>query len=176
MDHTEIIQQHIVTRRSIRRYTNREIEDSVVKQIIKNGMYAPSAVNKQPWHYIIFKEQQTKMAICEVHPNASMLKTANKAILVCGDTDLAHAPGYLACDCSAATQNMLLSAHAYGLGGVWIGIYPREERMKALKGIFNLPEHIIPFSIIALGYPAEKKDIPDRFKEERIHYETWEKR
>jgi len=102
-----------------------------------------------------------------------MLNEANVAILVCGDYELVHAPGYLPLDCSAATQNILLAAHSLGLGAVWIGIHPREDRINCLKEIFKLPESIHPFSIISIGYPAEKKMIPKRFDTKRIHYDSW---
>ena len=173
MNQKEIIINNIISRRSIRKYTEQVVSEENVNTIIKAGMYAPSAVNKQPWHFVVFKEQKTFEQITSLHPNGQMLAKASKAILVCGDKNLAHAEGYIPCDCSAATQNMLLTAHALGLGAVWIGIYPRDARIEGLKKIFNLPEHIIPFSIISLGYPNETKDTPDRFKPDRIHYERW---
>ena len=145
----------------------------MIEEIIKSGMYAPSAVNKQPWHFLVFNDLAIIDQIALLHPNAQMIKQAAKAILICGDEKLAHAPGYLACDCSAATQNMLLTAHALGLGAVWVGIYPREERMKGIARIFNLLEGIVPFSIISLGYPDEVKEVPNRYKADRIHYENW---
>jgi nitroreductase len=163
----------IFTRRSIRRYSDKEIEKEIVDKIIRAGMYAPSAVNKQPWHFIIFDKTETRNAIMDVHRSSLMLKEAKKAILVCFDVNLQHDDGYGLCDCSAATQNMLLAAHALGIGSCWIGIYPREARMEALKQIFNLPENVEPFAIISLGYPAETKETPDRIKPDRIHTETW---
>ena len=126
-------------------------------------MYAPSAVNKQPWHFIVFRDKETIKKIVEVHPNASMLSRASAAILVCWDETLQHDAGYGPVDCSAATQNILLAAHNLGLGSVWAGVYPRQQRMEDLAKIFNLPSHIKAFSIISLGFPAEKKPMPDRF-------------
>jgi len=163
----------LITRRSIRKYQNIDVDDEKIKKIIKAGMYAPSAVNKQPWHFIVFKNQETKNKIAEVHPNGGMIKEAAAGILICYDENLQHDQGYGPIDCAAATQNMLLAAHDLGLGAVWIGIYPRQNRINAMKEIFNLPENIHAFSIVAIGYPAENKETPDRFKIDRIHYEKW---
>jgi nitroreductase len=163
----------IYTRRSIRRYSEKKIDAEIVDKILMAAMYAPSAVNKQPWHFIIFEKPGTCRAIMEIHKSSQMLGEAQKAILVCFDSRLQHDEGYGVIDCSAATQNILLAAHALGLGACWIGICPRQNRMDALRKIFNLPENIIPFSVVSLGYPAEVKNQPQRFRKERIHYETW---
>lgn len=163
----------IFTRRSIRRYSDKEIKNEIVDKIIHAGMYAPSAVNKQPWHFIVFEKAETKNAIMDVHRSSLMLAEAKKAILVCYDENLQHDEGYGLLDCSASTQNMLLTAHALGIGSCWIGIYPREKRMEGLREIFKLPGNIIPFAVISLGYPAETKETPDRIKPERIHFESW---
>jgi nitroreductase len=163
----------ILTRRSIRRYTTEKINQEIVNKIIKAGMYAPSAVNKQPWHFIVFEKPETKQAIVDVHKNASMLLGADKAILICYDEDLQHDHGYGPVDCSAATENMLLAAHSLGIGACWIGIYPRHNRIEALHSIFGLPKNVIPFAVISLGYPSEKKEMPDRYKPDRIHNEQW---
>ena len=109
----------------------------------------------------------------KVHPYASMLPSAAAAIVVCGDENLANTPAYWPVDCAAATQNILLAAHGLGLGGVWLGVYPRSERISALEKLIELPPHIHPFSIVSLGYPAEKRTVPERFKPERIHYDHW---
>lgn len=163
----------ILSRRSIRRYSGKKIEKKIVDKIIHAGMYAPSAVNKQPWHFIVFEDKESCRAIAEVHPNAAMLNSAALGVLVCFDEKLQHDEGYGTLDCSAATQNMLLAAHDMGLGACWIGIYPRENRMQSLQRIFNLPDHIKAFSIVSLGYSDEDKPIPERFKPERIHLEKW---
>jgi len=163
----------IINRRSIRKYTGKAISDEILMDLLKAGMYAPSASNKQPWHFIIVKNKEMLLRISEVHPYASMLKEAAAAIVVCGDDRLSNTPAYWPVDCAAATQNILLAAHSFDLGGVWLGVYPREERNKVIGELFDLPVNIKVFSIISLGYPAEKKPLPDRFKKERIHFEGW---
>jgi len=118
----------IFTRRSIRKYTNQTITDEQIELLIKAGMYAPSASNQQPWHFIVINKREILNKIRDVHPYAKMLSEAQLAILVCGDHDLELSKGYWVVDCSAATQNILLAAHGMGLGAVWLGVHPREER------------------------------------------------
>jgi len=163
----------IFTRRSIRKYTNEKINEDSISFLLEAGMYAPSAVNKQPWHFIVFRDREKMKAIIEVHPNSYMLADCDTAILVCWDELAQHDAGYGPVDCAAATQNILLAAHGTGLGAVWVGIYPREARMQALHKLFELPDNIRPFSVISLGHPDEKKEKPFRFNKEKIHYEKW---
>ncbi len=163
----------IRTRRSIRLFKKEPIPSDELRVILEAGMYAPSARNQQPWHFIVINKQTIKEAIMKVHPYASMLAGAPLAILVCGDTNLEKSEGYWSIDCSAATQNMLLAAHAAGVGSVWLGVHPRKERKDAIRKICHLPGNIEPFALIALGYPDEKKETPDRYKQERIHFNVW---
>ena len=163
----------LMTRRSIRAYTADKIEYHVVEDIIKAGMYAPSAVNCQPWHFMIIDDREIFQKIMDIHPYSSMLKGAQYAILVMGDEKLQHGPGYWVVDCAAVTQNILLAAHSKGIGSVWVGLHPREQRKEGIKKLFDLPDHIHPFSIISLGYPDEEKEQPDRFRKDRIHYNQW---
>ena len=163
----------IFTRRSIRKYTKEEISSEHIEVILKAGMYAPSASNQQPWHFIVISDRKLLDTIKDVHPYAKMLVEAQLAILVCGDINLELSKDYWVVDCSASTQNMLLAAHGLGLGAVWLGIHPREERKNEIRKIFNLPENIQPASLISIGYPDENKEMPDRYKPERIHYNAW---
>ncbi|NOY37216.1 MAG: nitroreductase family protein [Chlorobi bacterium] len=167
------ILEGILTRRSIRRYTCERVPDEMIMHILEAGMYAPSAVNRQPWHFIVIRSKETFRQIMKIHPYAGMLESADVAFLVCGDTKLEHGPGYWVVDCSAATQNMLLAIHGLGLGGVWVGIHPREQRKEAMRQIFGLPENIQPAALIACGRPAESKPHPQRFRKEKIHWEIW---
>jgi nitroreductase len=163
----------IITRRSIRKYSDRTVDKAVINELIKYGMYAPSACNKQPWCFLVIDDRKVLNDITAFHPYAQMLKKAVCAILVCGDEVKAHDKSYWPVDCSAATQNILLAAHAKGIGACWIGIYPRQERIAAMKKLVNLPEHIHAFSLISLGYPAETPVASDRFDESRIHWNSW---
>lgn len=167
------ILEAILNRRSIRKYSGEEVADNEVETLLKAAMYAPSAVNKQPWHFIVFRNRETINEIVAIHPNASMLREASVAILVCWDEQLQHDTGYGPVDCAAATQNILLAAHGLGLGAVWVGVYPRVHRIEALHRIFELPGHIKPFSVISIGHPAERKPFPERYDRKKIHIEKW---
>ena len=163
----------ILSRRSIRRYTDQHVSEEMVDTMLKSAMYAPSAVNKQPWHFIVVRDKKKFEDIIDVHPNSKMLMDADMAIVVCIDTVQQHDDGYGIQDCSAATQNILLTAHELGLGAVWLGIFPREKRMEAVKRIFQLPSHIQPFAMISIGFPDETKTAFNRFDKTKIHYESW---
>ncbi len=164
----------IFTRRSIRKFKPVAVDPQKLELLLKSAMYAPSARNEQPWHFIIIDDPEVKNKVMNAHPYAKMLSQAPVAILVCGDKNLEISPGYWPVDCSAATQNILLAAHATGLGAVWLGVHPRTERKKAIREIFNLPQHIEPFSVVAIGVPDEQKEQPERFRPERIRKNRWD--
>jgi len=161
------------TRRSIRKYNECEISEETINKIIEAGMEAPSAINEQPWHFIVITDKEILNKMPEIHPHALMAKQATIGILICGDLSLEKAEGFWVQDCSAATQNILLAVHALGLGAVWTGVYPRKERVNGFKEFFKLPENIIPFAFIPVGFPAEKSFKAERFKKSRIHYNNW---
>jgi len=166
----------LFTRRSIRKYQkDKPIGDDLVKFILDAAMCAPSARNKQPWHFLVTRSREKLDKLSELHPYGKMLKDATMAIMVCGDTKLEERESANALNGAAATQNLLLAAHAAGLGAVWLGMYPRKERTEAMREVFGYPENIIPVSLISLGYPAEEKPRNNNFKPERIHLEEWGK-
>jgi len=163
----------ILTRRSVRKYTDKELSDERIKELIDAAVSAPSAGNQQLWRFIIIDDLEKISKIQSFHPNAKFLHEAKKVILICGDLSLEKFKNYWVLDCSAATQNMLLAARALGLGSCWLGVYPREDRIENLKKLFDLPESVIPFSLVALGYTSEKQEKVDRYKEENVHYNKW---
>ncbi len=163
----------ILTRRSIRKYTNDKIEKTVIDKLVKAGMYAPSAMNYRPWHFIVIDKRELLDELFKINTHAEMLKEAQAAIMVCGDHNFEGNEGLLIQNCSAATQNILLQAHAEGLGAVWVGIYPFEGLIKGVKNLFDLPKNILPVSVVALGYPAEKPAIEERFEENKLHQNGW---
>jgi len=163
----------ILTRRSIRKYTGDPVPEELLRSVIEASMYAPSAGNEQPWHFVVIDDRALLDRIPSFHPHSLMLREANVAVLVCGDLDLEKHAGYWVQDCAAATLNLLLAAHAKGLAGVWVGVHPREDRVEGFRKLLNIPERVIPFSLIPLGYPAEQKQMPQRFNRERMHRNGW---
>ncbi|MDQ7784453.1 MAG: nitroreductase family protein [Desulfomonilaceae bacterium] len=164
--------QAILTRRSIRKYTSEPVSDEQVTELLKAAMSAPTAGN-QPWHFVVVRDRAALDSITRFHPHAEMLKQASVAISISGDPTVETLKGRWLLDCAAATENILIAANALDLGACWVGIYPVEERIKALRNLLGIPEHVIPLSMVSLGHPGEKKDPPDRFRPERIHYDTW---
>ncbi len=167
----------IYTRRSVRSYADKEIPEEDILKILKAAMLAPSAGNEQPWHFIVVRSREKLRKLAEAHPYGKMVARAAAAIIVCCDPKLSKYPYPMwVQDCSAATQNILLAARALGIGSVWIGVYPVEDRMEAIRNVLGIPRDVIVFSLVPLGYPHSENDFyeaPDRFKEERIHYDGW---
>lgn len=163
----------ILSRRSIRKYTAEPVPKEVIQELLEAAMSAPSASNQQPWHFLVIDDRKTLDQIPKYHPYSSMLHEATVAILVCGDLRLATLKEFWVQDCSAATENILIAAQAKGLGAVWLGIYPEEERVKGIQDLLGLPERVIPLSLVPLGYPAEEKPRANRYNASRIHHNRW---
>ncbi|MFO8128868.1 MAG: nitroreductase family protein [Bacteroidales bacterium] len=166
--------ESIKKRRSIRTYEKGRIPRETIQILLEAAMYAPSARNEQPWQFMVVDDPAVLRELAEAHPYGKMLAEAGAAILVCGDKTMQENESYLLQNCSAATQNILLAAHELGLGTVWLGIQPREQRVDAVRRILRLPSHIFPVSLVSIGKPAEVRDTPQRFKKERIHYNEWQ--
>lgn len=165
--------EEIFSRRSIRKYKDKNIESEKIRKLLEAGAAAPSAGNEQPWHFIVIRDRERLDHLAEIHPYAKMLKKAPLAIAVCADLDKQKYDGFWVQDCSAATQNILLEAVSLDLGAVWLGAYPAEDREKKISSFLELPENIKTFSLISIGYPAEEKGRADRLKDDIIHYEKW---
>ena len=159
------------TRRSIRKYTDEPVTEEQIKTLLEAGMNAPSANNRQPWHFIVVDEREQLNAIMEAHPYSKMLAQAPLAIVVCGDITISER--YWQQDCAAATENILLTARALELGSVWLGVFPNEERTAGISGLFDLPETVRPLCVIAVGHPAEEKGRVERYDEEKVHRNRW---
>lgn len=159
----------IFHRTSIRKYTEQAVEDEKLTLLLRAAMAAPSAGNQQPWEMYVVKNRAVLKQLAECSPYAGMLREAPLGIVVCCQSSC-RMPQYAQIDCSAAIENLLLEADSLGLGAVWLGIAPLEERMKAAADVLGIPEHLYVFSIVACGYPAEKRQQQDRYDEKRIHY------
>jgi len=165
--------QEIINRRSIRSYRDEAVTEEQVEQILRAAMAAPSAGNQQPWEFVVVTDRALLVKISEVHPHAKMLLEAPAAILVCGDTNREKHADFWVQDCSAAVQNMLLEATHQALGSVWLGVYPRQDRVDGLKKLFNLPKSVIPFAVVALGYATNQPSPVDRYNPNYVHRNGW---
>jgi nitroreductase len=165
----------ILSRRSIRKFTPEIPSDTQIIEVLKAAMYAPSARNQQLWSFIVISDRTLLNELSAISPSLALLEYAPMAIAVCGDLRLAKSPDYWQTDCAAATQNILLAAHELGLGTVWMGVFPRENRVIPISKLLEIPENVFPFSLIAIGTPAEQPTQPERFLPERIFKEKWGK-
>lgn len=169
----------IFDRRSIRSYTSKSVSEEKIEYLLQAAMVAPSAMNQQPWEFVVIDNREILDQIPEIHDYAQMVKEAPVVIAVCGNQenlkveDPQVAEDYMVQDCSAATQNILLAAEEKDLGSVWLGVYPRQKRRKAVQNLLNLPGNIIPVSLIAIGHTAEEKAPNDRYLEDRVHRNQW---
>lgn len=165
----------IMTRASVRNYKPEPVNDSIVTTVLKTGMAAPTAANQQAWHFVVVTDQALKDSITDAFQWTKMVRGCAFAVVVCGDmTRLFDGDrengGFWVQDCSAASENMLLAAHALGLGGVWCGIYPEEDRMARLSEILGLPSNLRPLNILSFGYPADPVAPKDKWDPEKVSY------
>lgn len=165
--------ESIHSRRSIRRFTEQTITDEQLHTLLDAAMTAPSAGNAQPWEFIIVRSQEGREGIARRHPYAAMALKSQVCVAICGNTANEKYPGFWPQDCAAAIQNLLLAARDLGIGSVWTGVYPLEDRIKNFKEFFNLPEHVIPLGIVVLGYPDQPFTEHHRFDASKVHQETW---
>ena len=162
--------QDIYHRVSIRKYQDRLVEREKIEAVLRAAMQAPSATNQQPWEFYVITDRGKLKALSEVSPYAYMTKDAPAAIVSAYRKEC-RVPAYAQIDMAIAMENLWLETDAIGLGGVWLGIAPQEERMKAVEEIVGIPDHLRAFAIFPLGYPAEERKQQDRYEPERIHWE-----
>lgn len=162
----------IFKRRSIRRFEDRPVEPDKVERILRAGMQAPSAHNKQPWEFLVLTDSDKRNAVSKMSPYSGMVAYAPVTIVVVGCPD-EMTEKYLPQDLGACTENILLQIAVEGLGGCWMGFYPDMERVRMVKEYFNLPDNTVPFSVIALGYSPNKNVFVDRYDESKVHYNKW---
>lgn len=171
---TDAAIENIMTRTSVRDYTDTPVDKATIDTLLHAGMAAPTARNRQPWKFLVVNERASLDSLA--HGNWKPAAKAQAAIIVCGDlSDPLEGEGrdYWVQDCSAATENILLAANAVGLGAVWCGCYPISERVALVKRLFDIPEEIVPLSIVMLGYPNGEQTPKDKYKADNIHYGKW---
>jgi nitroreductase len=163
--------QPIFNRRSIRAYTDATIADATIRALLEAAMAAPSAVARDPWHFYVVRDQATRDQIADALPNGQMLRTAPLGLVIVGDIEKAHdnSLSYMLQDCSAAIENILLAAAMLELGACWLGVHPREDRIKRLQEIFELPENMLPIAAIAIGHPAQTQPARTRYNPDCVH-------
>lgn len=174
-DSPDEVLECIMTRASVRKYKPEPVNDSIITVILKAGMAAPTAANQQAWHFVVITDQALKDTITDAFQWTKMVKDCAFAVVVCGDMSRLFEGdrkegGFWTLDCSTASENMLLAAHALGLGGVWCGIYPEEDRMSRLSAILNLPTDLLPLNILSFGYPVTHVTPKQKWNPAKVSY------
>ena len=175
-DASEVVLNNILNRTSVRSYQDKPVEKEKIEKLLRSGMAAPTAMNKQPWHFIVVTDKNQLQKLSEANPYAEMAAKAPLAIVVCGDMDKSlegEAREFWVQDCSAATENILLAATGMELGAVWTGTYPSKERCAAVAKVLGLPESLIPLNTIVIGYPDKEVTPKDKWKKENISYNMY---
>jgi len=167
--------QAILGRRSYRVYKDQEVPEDVIKDLLQAGMNAPSAVNSQPWEFLVMRDAEKKQKTSDLASYWSMLGKAPLGILVLANRNgyRANTKEFFIQDCSAATENILLAAEAQGLGGVWLGLYPKMNFVEAIREIYGIPEHILPFSLLSIGYPDKPMPPHGKFHDMKVHWDEY---
>ena len=166
----------ILSRRSIRKYIVGEpVTEENVRALLEAAMAAPSAMATDPWRFLVLRDRDSLAALADLLPYGKMLNEAALGIVVCGDLAHAHRQSlsYLLQDCSAAVENLLLAAHFLGLGAVWLGVHPNEDRVDGIRARFGVPDDILPIAAISVGHPAECPAPRTRYTEAAVHHERW---
>lgn len=165
----------ILSRRSIRNYTQEPVSDNEVRALLEAAMAAPSAMATDPWRFLIVRDRAALAALAEILPHGKMLSKAALGIVVCGEPARAHRQelSYLLQDCSAAVENLLLAAHLLGLGAVWLGVHPNEDRISGIRARLGVPPEVVPLAAIAIGRPGEHPAPRTRYNAAFVHAERW---
>lgn len=181
MKQNEVI-QNILTRVSNRRFTDEPVSEEHIETLLHAAMAAPSAMDYDPWHFIIVNDVALKRELKASLPYVKMMNDTCTAIVVCGDASLYERISkiegedntlYWVQDCSAASQNILLAAHALGLAAVWTGIFPLQSRITKLQKLLQMPAHIVPLNLIVVGHPAAPATPKNKWDENKIHHDKY---
>lgn len=165
---------NILSRKSVRQFTAEPVSEAQIDTLLRCAMAAPSAVNFQPWDFIVVTERALLDTIGTRYPNTRISENVQVAFVMCGNMEKTFpgAPDFWIDDVSAATENLLLAAHSMGLGAVWCGIF-HTDKVSGLQQILGLPAHIVPLCVVPVGHPAEDPEVKDKYKPENIHYNGW---
>ena len=163
----------IFKRCSVRKFTDEKVSDVLINNLLKAGMQAPSACNAQPWEFIVVSNDEDKLAISKMHKFAGPAANASHLIITLGNLNESRVHGMIEQDLGACNENILLQATHEGLGAVWLGFHPIEDRTLKLKKFLEIPDYCIPFSVICIGYPAHESKVKCRYDESKVHYDRF---
>lgn len=163
----------IFKRKSVRKFKDEKVDDGVIINLLKAGMQAPSSCNSQPWEFIVVSNEEDKLAISEMHQFAKPAANASHLIITLGNLNEAKVIRMIEQDLGACNENILLQATYEGIGAVWLGFHPIEDRTLKLKEYLNIPDYCIPFSVICVGYPSQEMEVKLRYDESKVHFDKY---
>lgn len=163
----------IFKRKSVRKFTGEEVSDELIEKLLKAGMQAPSSCNSQPWEFIVVSKKEDKEAISKMHRFAKPAAEASRLIVTVGNLNEAKVHRMIEQDLGACNENILLQATHEGLGAVWLGFHPIEDRTLKLKQFLDIPDYCIPFSVICVGWPKSQGDVKLRYDENKVHWDRY---
>ena len=163
----------IFKRHSVRRFRDEKVPDELIENLLKAGMQAPSSCNAQPWEFIVISKDEDKKAISEMHRFATPAAKASHLIVTIGNLNEAKVIGMIEQDLGACNENILLQATHEGLGAVWLGFHPIEDRTLKLKKYLEIPDYCIPFSVICVGYPESEGKVHLRYDKSKVHFDRY---
>ena len=164
-----------LTEESISNYRQQPVTQEVIEEILQDAMESSSRDSSKLWQFVVITDVDVLCRVAEINPDAAMVSQSLIAVLVCGDRSLETVPGGWVGECSTVAHNLLPAAHHKGLAAVLVGIHPEEDRKEKIRNLFGLPEHIMPHTLLMLGYPAHKVSVGEKLKSGRIHYNSWER-
>lgn len=163
----------IFKRRSLRKYLDKEIEQEKINLILQAAMLAPTACNQREWEFIVVKDKKILEQLGKVTPYTTPVSIAPLAIIPVANKKLMARDDYWEQDMGAVCENILLEAVECGLGGVWLGIAPHKDKMNIVSKILDIPDNVLPFSIIALGYSPYELEERNKYEESKVHYNKY---
>lgn len=163
----------IATRRSVRKFAPEPVSDDALRQILAAGMSGPSAGNQRPWQFLVLRNREGIDGLAAVPAYKRALSAAPLAIVVCADMEISKYGDNWIIDCAIATQNILLASHSLGLGAAWLSCYYTDDRLVEARRILGVPDHVIPFAVVPIGFPAEQPVPVERYAAERVHLDAW---
>ncbi|MBQ2653153.1 MAG: nitroreductase family protein [Methanobrevibacter sp.] len=163
----------IFKRKSVRKFRDEKVPEELIENLLKAGMQAPSSCNAQPWEFIVVSKREDKDAISKMHKFAKPAAEASHLIITLGNLNEAKVIGMIEQDLGACNENILLQATHEGLGAVWLGFHPIEDRTLKLKKYLEIPDYCIPFSVICVGWPDSEGEVKLRYDESKVHFDRY---
>ena len=163
----------IFKRHSVRKFKDEKVPDELIENLLKAGMQARSSCNSQPWEFVVVSKSEDKKVISQMHQFAKPAENASHLIITIGNLNEAKVIGMIEQDLGACNENILLQATHEGLGAVWLGFHPIEDRTLKLKEFLEIPDYCIPFSVICVGYPAVETEVKLRYDKSKVHFDIY---